>query len=71
MQRLGCLYAFNHHLAERAAQTKQGAFTRMAPDDEFPDEAVIMGRDGIACIERAIEARIHAAGCMEIRDLTR
>ena len=42
----------------------------MAPNDEFSDEAVIMRRDGIAGVKPAIEACVHAARRVEIRDFT-
>ena len=37
-------------------------------DDQFADQAVVVGRDGIAVIKRAIHAHAKTTRCVELRD---
>ena len=46
------LNAFNRYFAQRAAQSQKSAFAGMAPDNEFPNQAVAMRRKFIVRLNR-------------------
>src|SRR6266851_10406435 len=56
MQRDGRLDAADHIFLERAAQPHQAFVAALAVDDQFRDQAVVVGRYLVSVVERTVDA---------------
>ncbi len=71
MQRDRRLDAADHIFLERPAQPHQAFVAGLAVDDELRDQAVVIGRHGVALIERAVDAHAEPARRVVIGDPAR
>src|SRR6185436_15724384 len=63
--------AVDDEFAERAAQAHQALGAVLAVDDELADQAVVMRRDAVAGVSRAVDAHAQAAWRVEVFDQAR
>ena len=63
------LDAVDDELVDRAAQALQALVAGAAVDDELADQGVVVGRDRVALVDRAIDADADAAGRVVEGDL--
>ena len=62
--------AINDQFAQGTFQTGQGFGTVATMHDQFPDQAVVIGRDRIAVIKCGIHPNAQTTRCVILRDLT-
>jgi hypothetical protein len=67
-QRHGRIDPVDDQLAQGAVQARQRLGPVAAMDDQLADQAVVIGRDRIAVIERGIHAHAQTAGRVVLRD---
>ena len=67
-QRDGGLDAADDHLAQAALQAGHAFGAVAAVDDQLAGQAVVVGRDRVAGVERRIEPHAEAAGRVEVGD---
>src|SRR3569623_1209485 len=70
-QRDGRLDAGHHHLAQRALQPRNALGPVAAVDDQLAGQAIVVGRERIAGVERRSEAHAEAARRVEVGDQPR
>src|SRR3546814_1366604 len=62
------LHPLDYELLQRTLQPHQAALARGAVDDQLGDHAVVIGRHPVAGVKPAIDADVHPARRVELRD---
>mmetsp|Transcript_3165 Transcript_3165/g.5450 ORF Transcript_3165/g.5450 Transcript_3165/m.5450 type:complete len:258 (-) Transcript_3165:95-868(-) len=63
-----CIDAVDNQLAERPVQTRQRFGTITAVNDQLGDQRIVIGRDAVAIIKRAIHPHAEPAGRVVLGD---
>src|SRR4051812_27526535 len=68
MQRTRGLDAADLQLMQGANEARDSRGTVFVPDDQFSQQRIVKGRNGVTLIEQAVEAHAIAAGNAQLRD---
>src|SRR5690606_8559500 len=65
------LYSFDDELLQRALHPGDDFFARLSANNEFCDHRIVIRRDGIACVNVAVDANAVTAGHVKVCDSPR